>query len=256
MTTSFEAFAVAGIPLLKSGDDLAKIICEKLKDNGRSLHAGDIVVVAQKAISKVEGRMIDLATVTPSARAEEISLQCGKDSREVELILSESTSILRTGENLLIVQHRNGAILANAGMDRSNVSADDDSETVLLLPLDADASAEVLKEEIKKICGIDVAVVINDSLGRPWRLGTTGVAIGIAGLPAILDLRGDTDLFGRELKVSLQAIGDELSSTAALIQGQGAEGQPVAVIRGDFNWSEPDGPATDLIRPEDMDLFR
>lgn len=256
MTTAFEAFAVPAIPLLTAGDDLAVVIDDCLKADNRSLMAGDIVVIAQKAVSKVEGRMVDLTTITPSPRAQEVAALCGKDPREVEVILSESTSILRTGENLLIVQHRNGAILANAGMDRSNVSSESGQENVLLLPDDADASARSLRQRLQRISGADVAVIINDSLGRPWRLGTTGVAIGVAGLPAILDLRGDEDLFGRELKISLQAIADELSATAALIQGQGAEGQPVVVIRGDFNWRADESPATALIRPQDMDLFR
>ena len=256
MTTAIEAFAVPGIPLLKAGDDLAAIIYESLKAGDRLLVDGDIVVIAQKAVSKVEGRTVDLGTITPSARAEEVAAKCEKDPREVEVILSESTQILRTGENLLIVEHRNGAILANAGVDRSNVSSDSGQENVLLLPVDADASARALCKQFREISGKDVAVIINDSLGRPWRLGTTGVAIGVAGMPALVDLRGDTDLFGRELKVSVQAIADERAAPGGLLQGQGAEGQPVAVIRGDFGWDEDESPATALIRPEDMDLFR
>ncbi|MBC8239336.1 MAG: coenzyme F420-0:L-glutamate ligase [Alphaproteobacteria bacterium] len=256
MATTFEAFAVPGIPLLQAGDDLATVIHDSLKAAGRPLLDGDIVVIAQKAISKVENRMVDLGTVTPSAAAETVAAQCGKDPREVEVILSESTCVLRTGENLLIVQHRNGAILANAGVDRSNVASEAGQENVLLLPIDADDSARSVRQRLNGTSGVDVAVIINDSLGRPWRLGTTGTAIGVAGLPALLDLRGDADLFGRELKISVQAIADELSATAALLQGQGAEGQPVIVIRGDFGWEQEAGSATDLIRPEEMDLFR
>ncbi len=256
MTTAFEAFAVPGIPLLKAGDDLASIILDGLKSESQCLKDGDVVVVAQKAVSKVEGRMVDLATVKPSPRARKVAALCAKDPREVEVILSESASILRTRENLLIVQHRNGTILANAGIDRSNVSSERGEENVLLLPKNADASARSLRRRLNGISGADVATIINDSLGRPWRLGTTGVAIGVAGLPAILDLCGDEDLFGRELQISFQAIADELSATAALIQGQGGEGQPVAVIRGDFNWDADESPATALIRTEEMDLFR
>ncbi len=256
MATAFNVFAVPGIPLLETGDDLAAIVHDNIQASGRSLEDGDIVVIAQKAVSKVEGRMVDLRDVEPSAEATKLAGLCSKDPREVELILSESINVLRSQENLLIVQHRDGAILANAGMDRSNISSESGQENVLLLPLDADESARSLRQRFKEISGVDVAVIINDSLGRPWRLGTTGTAIGVAGLPAILDLRGDTDLFGRELLVSLQAIADELSATGALLQGQGTEGQPVVVIRGDFSWSEKDGQATDLIRPEEMDLFR
>ncbi len=256
MATSFESFAVPGIGLMEPGDDLATYIVDGLGELERDLEDGDIVVIAQKVISKIEGRTIDLNTVNPSAKAVEIAEQCGKDPREVELILLESEEVLRAVEGILIVVHRTGVILANAGLDRSNVRSEREEENVLLLPVDPDRSCEKIQARLMALAGADVAVIISDSLGRPWRMGTTGVAIGVAGLPALLDQRGDVDLFGRELKVSQQAIADELASAAALLQGQGADGQPVVIIRGDFSWDQPDSGSDALVRPKEMDLFR
>jgi len=256
MASSFQSFAVPAIPLIAPNDDLVSLIVEGLNGLGREFLSGDILVLAQKVVSKAEGRTIDLNQVTPSPRALEIASECEKDPREVELILSESTEILRIAPNLVIAAHRTGVILANAGLDRSNVESGDGEENVLLLPADPDQSCRTIRDRLREETGTDVAVIISDSLGRPWRLGTTGVAIGAAGLPALLDLRGDTDLFGRELKISQQAIADELAAAAALLQGQGADGQPAVVIRGDFSWGQPETGAAALVRPEEMDLFR
>lgn len=256
MTSSFESYAIPNIALMQPGDDLAGPIVEGMAALGRQLASGDIVVIAQKVISKIEGRTVDLNQVTPSSRAMDVAAQCGKDPREVELILSESQEILRAVPDILIVVHRTGVILANAGLDRSNVQSDQGQENVLLLPVDPDQSCRTMRARLRLLTGAQVAVIISDSLGRPWRMGTTGVAIGVVGLPALLDLRGDNDLFGRELKVSQQAIADELASAAALLHGQGADKQPVVVIRGDFAWNQPESGAEALIRPREMDLFR
>lgn len=256
MATSFESFAVPHIPLMQPEGDLAQHIFDGVHALDRTLKTGDIVVIAQKVISKIEGRTVDLNTVTPSDKAKEVAEQCDKDPREVELILSESSEVLRAVPGILIVAHHTGVILANAGLDRSNVASEDGAENVLLLPVDPDASAEKMRAQLRELTGSDVAVIIADSLGRPWRMGTTGVAIGVAGLPALLDQRGDTDIFGRELLVSQQAIGDELASAAALLHGQGADKQPVVIIRGDFDWNQPDSGADALVRPKETDLFR
>ncbi|MBT4932356.1 MAG: coenzyme F420-0:L-glutamate ligase [Rhodospirillaceae bacterium] len=256
MASSFESYAVPHLALMEPGDDLAEPIIEGVAALGRNLASGDIVVIAQKVISKIEGRTVDLNQVTPSPRARDVADQCGKDPREVELILSESVEVLRAVPDILIVVHHTGVILANAGLDRSNVRSEGGQENVLLLPVDPDKSCQEIRARLLDLSGADVAVIISDSLGRPWRMGTTGIAIGVAGIPALLDLRGDEDLFGRELKVSQQAIADELASAAALLHGQGADKQPVVIIRGDFSWDQPDSGAGSLVRPKDMDLFR
>jgi coenzyme F420-0:L-glutamate ligase/coenzyme F420-1:gamma-L-glutamate ligase len=186
---SFDAFALPGLPLVKEGDDLAAIIAEAGERAGRPLAPGDIVVIAQKIVSKAEGRFLDLRTVTPSRRAYELAELCDKDPRLVQAILSESREILRAVPGVLIAVHRLGIVLANAGIDRSNVTADGGDDIVLLLPTDTDATCRALKQAFKERYAVEVAVIINDSLGRPWRNGTVGVAIGAAGLPALWDLR-------------------------------------------------------------------
>src|ERR1044071_3612566 len=186
-----ELLAVPGLPMVKAGDDLDRLIGERLKGD-LALRAGDVLVLAQKIVSKAEGRIVDLKTVTPSARAIELGAEVQKDPRLVELILSESVRVVRNRPNVLIVEHRLGFVMANAGIDQSNVAPQDGVERALLLPKDPDASAEALRAKLGA-----TAVMIIDSFGRPWRRGTTGVAIGAAGLPAMLDLRGSPDLFGR-----------------------------------------------------------
>ncbi|WP_137391556.1 coenzyme F420-0:L-glutamate ligase [Rhodoligotrophos defluvii] len=251
---SFSASAFSDFPMVGQGDDLAELILAAAEQNGYALRSGDIVVIAQKIVSKAQGRTVDLATVIPSASARALAEACDKDPRLVEIILRESTEIVRTAPGLIIAAHRCGVVLANAGVDRSNVAGDD--ETVLLLPDDPDGTCAALRARFAERLGIDVAVIIADSLGRPWRMGTTGTAIGASGLPALLDLRGKPDLFGRALMVSEEAIADELAAAASLLQGQGAEGRPVVVISGDFPWRGADIPAAALVRPKDQDLFR
>lgn len=245
--------ALKNIPMVQSGDDLADVIHSGLAASALKLEAGDILVLAQKIVSKSEGRTIDLNSVTPGARATAIGAEIDKDPRQVELILSESRSIVRKRPGLLIVEHNRGWIMANAGIDASNVKSDEGQENVLLLPTDPDASCRKLRDAL----GGQVGIVISDSFGRPWRLGTTGVAIGAAGVASLWDRRGETDLYGRELVVSQQAIADELAAAASLLQGQAAEGSPVVLIRGlDLGATAPDRPAADLLRPIEEDMFR
>jgi coenzyme F420-0:L-glutamate ligase/coenzyme F420-1:gamma-L-glutamate ligase len=255
MANSLTLTALEGIPLVQDGDDLVTLITEALARTGHELRDGDVLVLAQKIVSKAEGRMVELASVTPSGRALKLAEEVDKDPRAVELILSESNEIVRHKRGVLIVEHRIGIVMANAGIDASNVNEDGGADKVLLLPLDPDASCEAIRSEIKTRTGVDVGVLVNDSVGRAWRTGTMGLAIGVAGLPSVIDLRGNTDLFGRELMVSEQAVADELASAASLLQGQGDEGKPVVLIRGYIS-AAPHQPARDLVRTKDQDMFR
>lgn len=212
----------------------------------------DVLVLAQKIVSKSEGRIVPLTSVTPSPRAEELAKTVLKDARLVELILQESTEVLRAIPNVLIVQHRLGFVMANAGIDASNVEGEDQ---VLLLPADPDGSARRLRERLKQVAGVDVGVIINDSWGRAWRMGTTGAAIGVAGLPALVDMRGLPDLNGRILRVTEVAHADEIAAAASLLMGQSNEGQPAVIVRG-LGPPARDGNGEELVRPRKMDLFR
>ena len=254
-TTALEILAVPGIPMIKAGDDLAALIADGLARGGFSPRDKDVVVIAQKVVSKAEGRAVDLATVTPSARAVELAREVQKDPRLVELILSESVRVVRSRPNVLIVEHRLGFVMANAGIDQSNVAAPDGPQIALLLPVDPDGSAAALRERLSARFGVAPAVVITDSFGRAWRRGTAGVAIGAAGLPALLDLRGNPDLFGRALQVSISGFADEIAAAASLVMGQGNEAQPVVLIRG-LAWTAPSNPAAELVRPAAEDMFR
>lgn len=253
--SQLQLWAVPQLPLICAGDDLAGMIVERLRASGRELLDEDVVVIAQKIVSKSEGRLVDLSTVTPSQRATDIAREVLKDPRLVEVILGESRRIVRSGKNVLIVEHRLGFIMANAGVDQSNVAGKISGEFALLLPLDPDASAERLRAEIGRRTGREVAVVVSDSFGRPWRTGTVGVAIGCAGLPALLDLRGDPDLYGRTLRVTVVGHADEIAAAASLVMGQADEGRPVVVVRGLVRDRKPE-PAVALIRPAEEDLFR
>jgi coenzyme F420-0:L-glutamate ligase / coenzyme F420-1:gamma-L-glutamate ligase len=247
--------AVRGLPLIRRGDDLAELIAGAFARNDIAPCTGDVVVVAQKIVSKAEGRLLDLAAVVPSARAIELAAETGKDPRLVEVILSESVRVVRARPGLLIVEHRLGFVMANAGVDRSNVAAPDGAEHVLLLPQDPDASAEALRRDLCALTRVGVAVIINDSFGRPWRRGTVGVALGAAGLPALIDLRGRADLFGRTLEVSIVGFADEIAAAASLLMGQADEALPVVLVRG-LDWSVPGSAAANIVRPPGEDLFR
>ena len=250
-----EVVALAGVPLIRPGDDLAGVILDAVAATGLSLEAGDVVVIAQKAVSKAEDRYVDLRTVEPSARARELAEATAKDPRVVELILGEAAEILRHRPGVIVVAHRLGYVLANAGIDASNVEPEGEADRVLLLPKDPDASCERLRAEFARRTGKDVGVIVNDSLGRAWRLGIVGTALGCAGLPAVMDLRGRPDLFGRPLQSTQTAPADELAAAASLLQGQADEGTPVVLIRG-YERAEAAGAARDLVRPRGEDLFR
>lgn len=242
------------LPLIQEGDDLAALLVEAIDRSGQRLTDGDVIVVAQKIVSKTEGRARRLDGITPSARAFQLADVVLKDARLVELILSESRAVVRAVPNLLIVEHRLGFILANAGVDQSNVDADGDA-VALLLPEDPDASCRRLKDALERRCGVRLAVVMNDSFGRPWRNGVTGVCIGAAGLATLLDRRGAPDLFGRPLRITEIAHGDEVAAAASLVMGQAGEGIPAVLVRG-LTISDAETPASVLIRSRQHDLFR
>lgn len=247
--------ALSGFPQVTSGDDLALLTQAALARTGLRLQAGDVLVFAQKVVSKAEGRRIDLRTVTPGTQAQEVAQAVQKDPRLVELILRESRRIVRAAKDVLIVEHRLGLIMANAGIDQSNVADPASGEFALLLPEDPDASAARLRERLHALTGCEPGIVISDSFGRPWRVGTVGVAIGCAGLPATLDLRGAADMFGRPLRVTVVGHADEVASAASLVMGQAGEARPVVLVRG-LESRAPAQPAAALIRPQQQDLFR
>jgi len=247
--------ALSGIKLVEPGDDLGAITIEAFIANGLVPETGDVLVVAQKIVSKAEGRYVDIATVRPSERATALAAEVDKDPRFVEVVLSESERVVRHRPGLLIVEHRLGFVMANAGIDHSNVPTEDGVERVLLLPEDPDGSARLLREYLISVFGTGIAVIISDSFGRAWRKGTVGVALGAAGLPALIDLRGLPDLFGRELLVTEAGFADEIASAAGLLMGQADEAMPMVLVRG-LGWSAPEAPAAALIRPAEHDLFR
>jgi coenzyme F420-0:L-glutamate ligase/coenzyme F420-1:gamma-L-glutamate ligase len=244
-----------GLPLVASGDDLAVLTATALGRAGLELRADDVLVFAQKVISKAEGRWVDLSTVTPGTQARGLALTVQKDPRLVELVLRESRRIVRAAKDVLIVEHRLGLIMANAGIDQSNVASPAAGEFALLLPEDPDASAGRLRQRLQVLTGCAPGVVVSDSFGRPWRVGTVGVAIGCAGFPATLDLRGAADLFGRPLRITVVGHADEAASAASLLMGQAAEACPVVLVRG-LEPGSPHQPATALMRPAAQDLFR
>lgn len=246
------------IPLIRHGDDLADIVLKALRSTAdMALEDNDILVFAQKIVSKSEGRAVNLVTVTPSPRALELAQQTDKDPRLVELILCESNEVLRTRLGTIIVEHKLGFVCANAGIDHSNVAGLGDSaeEWVLLLPEQPDRSAKQLQESIQSRMGKRIGILIIDSHGRAWRNGTVGVAIGIAGIPGLEDLRGKPDLFNFTLRITQVGAADELAAAASLVMGQAAEGTPIVHVRG-FPYPLRDGSLTELIRPKDQDLFR
>ncbi len=247
--------ALPGFPHVASGDDLATLTADALARGGLTLQSDDVLVYAQKVISKAEGRRIDLADVVPGARALDLAQTVQKDPRLIELILRESRRIVRFAKDVLIVEHRLGLIMANAGIDQSNVADPAGGECALLLPEDPDASAARLRERLRSLTACEPGVIISDSFGRPWRVGTVGVAIGCAGFPATLDLRGRPDLYGRALRVTVVGSGDEIASAASVLMGQGSEGRPVVLVRG-LASRAPNQPAAALIRPQQQDLFR
>ncbi len=249
--------ALSEIPLIKPGDDLIKIILDSLSVSKIALQDGDVLVLAQKIVSKAEGRLVNLNDVKPSDQALALGEKTEKDPRLVELILNESSEVLRTRQGLMVVEHKLGFVCANAGIDHSNVRGEwgDDYDWVLLLPENPDASAVALRSALELASGVLVGVLIIDSHGRAWRIGTVGVAIGMSGVPGLADLRGEKDLFGFELQVTEVGVADELAAAASLVMGQVAEGTPVVHVRG-LPYSLRESKLPELLRAKEKDLFR
>jgi coenzyme F420-0:L-glutamate ligase/coenzyme F420-1:gamma-L-glutamate ligase len=250
-----ELIGTRHIGLIEPGDDLPALIVRSFEQDGISLTDGDVLVIAQKIVSKAEGRYAYLAEVDPSERAMELARQCQKDPRLVELILSESRDVLRCVPGVIVVENKHGVVLANAGIDRSNVEQTARGERVLMLPDDPDETCRAIRARLRELSGRDVGVVISDSIGRAWRKGTQGTALGVSGLPAVQDLRGRPDLFGFRLQTTEVGTADEIASAASLLMGQCDEGIPVVLVRGLPPW-ESGGRAADVVRPRAQDLFR
>ncbi|MGB0632427.1 MAG: coenzyme F420-0:L-glutamate ligase [Alphaproteobacteria bacterium] len=248
-----ELFAPEGFPEFQPGDDLAQSIVKTFDHTGVPLQNGDILVIAQKIVSKSEGRVRKLSDVSPSDAAVRLAAESEKDPRLIELILQESTEIVRMRPGLIIARHRNGCVVANAAIDLSNSGAD---ETAVLLPVDADESAKNIATGIKLATenGANVAVIVNDSMGRAWRNGTTGTAIGCYGIASLYDRRGQRDRLGNVLQSSEIALADEIAAAGSLLMGQGDESLPVVVLRG-LDWADRAGKSSDLVRAPDQDLF-
>ena len=247
------ATALPGIPLITPGVDLAPTILAALAEAQITLQDGDVLVITSKIVSKAEDRARRLSEIQPSPAALAIAKSCAKDPRLIELILTESTQVIRIRPGVIIVEHRLGFICANAGIDQSNTGTNADE--ALLLPENPDRSAQLLREKLQAATGADVAIIINDSHGRVWRLGTVGIAIGVAGLQPLTDRRGASDLFGRELQITVLGTADELAAAASLLQGGAAERSPIVHLRG-APYQSGEGRLADLLRPREMDMFR
>jgi coenzyme F420-0:L-glutamate ligase / coenzyme F420-1:gamma-L-glutamate ligase len=255
MTRRMVLTALAGIPTIQAGDDLASLIAVAISGANLVLEDGDVLVLAQKIVSKAEARSVRLADVVVSPRAVELAALTSKDPRVVELILRESAEVMRCRPGLIIVEHRSGLVMANAGIDASNVDGTEGDERVLLLPEDSDLSASRLREGLRRLVGRDIGIVIADSFGRAWRNGTVGTAIGLAGPPGLWDMRGLPDRNGRVLKATEVGIADELAAAASLLMGQADESLPVVHVRG-FPLAFRTSSMKELIRDRNIDLFR
>lgn len=245
--------ALPDIPMIEKGDHLSEIILHSLKKEQIILQNGDILVLAQKIVSKAEGRWVDLTTVSPGPRAQELARHTEKDPRLVEMILQESAQVIRHRPGLIIAEHRLGFICANAGIDHSNVRGSED--WILLLPTNPDASAARLRADLEKASGVTVGVLIIDSHGRAWRNGTVGITIGLSGLPGLVDRRGEVDLFGYEMRATDVGAADELAAGASLLMGQVSEGTPVVHVRG-FPYPLREASLDEMLRDIEADLFR
>jgi coenzyme F420-0:L-glutamate ligase/coenzyme F420-1:gamma-L-glutamate ligase len=252
--TNLTLIPLTGIPLIKPGDDLGTLVVAAANTTGPSLQDGDILVVTQKIVSKAENRFVHLRDVVPSPRAIELAEVTGKDPRLVEVILWDTAEVIRASQNVLIVQHHLGFISANAGVDHSNVSVE--ADTVLRLPADPDQSARRLRARLRELTSAAPSVIINDSHGRPWREGTVGVAIGVAGLVPVQDLRGRPDLFGFRLQYTTVGFADQVAAAASLVMGQADEARPVVLVRGLAYEPGEEASAHQILRPRETDLFR
>jgi coenzyme F420-0:L-glutamate ligase/coenzyme F420-1:gamma-L-glutamate ligase len=250
---SFTALALDGVPLVKEGDNLAQLVLNALDTSGEALQDDDVLVIASKIVSKAEGCLVQLSEIEPGERAQQLAAITGKDPRMVQLILDESVDVSRASQGVLVVEHHLGFVSANAGIDQSNTS--DDPDAALLLPRNPDASARCIQQELETRTGKTIAVVISDTHGRPFRMGNIGVALGVAGMMSLVDKRGEQDLFGRTMQITMQAYGDLVASAAHLLSGEGAEGRPLVLLRG-LNLPQGDGRGTDLNRPREHDLYR
>ena len=250
-------FGVPGVPMVEPGDDLVDQILSALDACGETLMQDDVLVLAQKIVSKAEGRYLDLRDVSPSPEAQQLALEVDKDPRKVQAILDESNEVVRARPGVLIVEHKLGFVQANAGIDQSNIDMDHENRC-LLLPIDPDLSAQQLRNQVRERLDIDVGIIINDSIGRAWRMGSLGLAIGIAGFTGLEDHIGGEDLFGNELKVTQVGAADELAAGASLVMGQTTEKTPVVLVRG-YKPKEPQLESQGvkpLLRPKHMDMFR
>lgn len=247
--------AIEGLPLFSAGQDLGGVVVSAIRAQGLEPADGDVVVFAQKVVSKVEDRFAPLSSTTPGAEARAVAEQAQKDAAVVQLVIDESAEVMRVAPGVIITRHRTGHVLANSGIDASNV-AGAASDRVLLWPVDPDASAARLRRQLEQAFGVRVAVVISDSLGRAWRVGTVGTAIGVSGMKPLRDRRGETDLFGRELQATVIGVADEIAGAASLVIGEAAEGTPVVIVRGAVYEAAEDEGVAELLRPLEKDLFR
>lgn len=254
MTAKMELIALSDISLVQPGDDLAALLSAAIERACIAIEDQDILVVAQKIVSKAEARIIDAGALTPSPRALELAQVTGKSPGLVQAILNESKDILRAKPGLIVAEHRLGFVMANGGIDKSNIEAEG-SEPVLLLPENPDASAAALRRVLGARFAAEIGVIISDSIGRAWRLGTLGHALGAAGVPSLIDRRGEKDLSGRPLEITMTGFADAVAAAAVLLMGEGAEACPAVVVKG-LRWSAPEAPASALIRPRPEDLFR
>lgn len=247
-----QVIGITGLPIIEAGESVAELVCDASRKQGTPIRDRDIVVVTHVFVSRAEGNVVSLENVVPSEFAKKIAEQFGKDPALVEVVLRESKGISRMGNGILITETKHGFVCANSGVDRSNVPGE---RNVVLLPEDSDRSAQKIRQEIRKLTGCDVAVIISDTHGRPLRHGETNIAVGVAGIKPIKDRRGEKDLFGYVLRVKQTAIADELASAAELVIGQANEGVPAAIIRG-YSYPESDtAKATELLRPKEKDLY-
>jgi coenzyme F420-0:L-glutamate ligase/coenzyme F420-1:gamma-L-glutamate ligase len=255
MVDPVQLLPLNGFPLVEPGQDLAALLRDSLDSNGLQLRGGDVLVLAQKIVSKSENRYVRLADVTPGEAALALAAEADKDPRQAELILRESREIVRTRPGVVIVEHRLGYVHANAGIDRSNIPGDDDDPQLLLLPEDPDRSAAALRDALATDCDGPLAVIINDSAGRAWRNGTVGMAIGSAGIEPVEDRVGEADLFGRPLEITEVALADELAAAASMLMGAADEACPVVLVRG-ARWQPAECGSRSLLRERSMDMFR
>jgi coenzyme F420-0:L-glutamate ligase / coenzyme F420-1:gamma-L-glutamate ligase len=246
---------VPDLPMVKPGDNLVEIVCTGMENAGISLEDGDVLVLAQKIVSKADGCFISMTDMEPSGQALKIAEETGKEPQFVEMVLRQSNDVVRTGPNVLIVEHLSGMVMANAGIDRSNIDRGARDDQALLLPDDSDASARALRDAIVEKTGKTIALIIADSVGRAWRYGTSALAIGCAGIEPLDDQRGDVDMFGHTLEVTEIALADQVAAAANLVMGEATEAIPAAIVRG-LEYPRSERPVSVLFRPKNEDLFR